>query len=289
MHQQLEKCTISDIMKKNYNPLIKKLTFRTIVVMWTISSNFLQVNAARNHSNITIACKITGQNIHNSLVKAQHNECIDIVRITVSFQKQVNITAINILRVLKKDLKSVIYLCRNLLSRELLANCRAVELDVAIVVPHDAVGDLLRLLVDLVHLAADESLYREECVLRVNNGLALGDLAHEAVAGLGVRHDGGRGPRALCVGDDRGLAALHGGHRGIGGAKVDAYHLLARHPQRAPPAGPAVDSRGDGGAAPAGTVVGREEGGRGGDGRGRHGQRRPRELQRGGRGRFAKP
>jgi len=144
----------------------------------------------------------------------------------------------------KKHLKLAIYLRRDLLGSELLANRRAVELDVAIVIPQDAVGDLLGLLVDLVHLAADEALDGEERVLRVHDGLALGDLSHESVPGLGVRHDGGRGPRPLRVGDDRRLAALHGGHRGVGGAQVDSHHLLARHPQRAPPAAPAVDRGG---------------------------------------------
>jgi hypothetical protein len=162
-------------------------------------------------------------------------------------------------------------LCGDLLSCELLANRRAIELDVAVVVPDDEIRDLLGLLVDLVHLAADEALDGEEGVLRVDHGLALGDLANEAVAGLGVRHHRGRGPRPLCVGNNRGLAALHSGHRGVGGAQVDAYHLLARHPQRAPSAAAGVDRGGDGGSAPAGTVVGREEWGRGGEGRGRHG------------------
>jgi len=168
----------------------------------------------------------------------------------------------------------VLNLRGDLLSCELLANRRAIELDVAVVVPHDAIRDLLGLLVDLVHLAADEALDGEEGVLRVDHGLALGDLANEAVAGLGVRHHRGRGPRPLGVGHDRGLAALHSGHRGVGGPQVDAHHLLARYPQRAPPAAAAaVDRGGDGGLAPAGAlVVRREEWGRGGEGRGRHGR-----------------
>jgi hypothetical protein len=167
--------------------------------------------------------------------------------------------------------KLVLNLCGNLLSCELLANRRAIELDVAVVIPDDAIRDLLGLLVYLVHLAADEALHGEEGVLRVDDGLALGDLANEAVAGLGVRHHRGRGPRPLGVGNDRGLAALHSCHRGICGPQVDAYHLLARHPQRAPPATAAVDRGGDGGSAPAGAVMGRKEWGRGGEGRGRHG------------------
>ena len=168
----------------------------------------------------------------------------------------------------------VVYLCGDLLGGELFANRRAVELDVTIIVPDDAVGDLLGLLVDLVHLAADEAFDGEEGVLRVDDGLALGDLADEAVPGLGVGDDRGRGPCALSVRDDRGLAALHGGDGRIGGPEVDPHHLLAGDPQWAPPPAPAtapVHRRGGsevcGGAAAA---VGGEEGGRGGEGRGRH-------------------
>lgn len=38
------------------------------------------------------------------------------------------------------------------------------------------VRDLLRLLLDLVHLAANETFYREKGVLRVDYGLTLGNL-----------------------------------------------------------------------------------------------------------------
>ena len=55
----------------------------------------------------------------------------------------------------------------------------------------------------------------------VCDGLALGHLAHHALAGLGEGHDGRGGAVALGVGDDDGLAALHHGHAGIGGAQID--------------------------------------------------------------------
>ena len=51
------------------------------------------------------------------------------------------------------------------------------------------VGDLLRFLLDLTHLPADESFYRGKCVLGVDDALALGDLAHQSVAALCVRHN----------------------------------------------------------------------------------------------------
>jgi len=50
-------------------------------------------------------------------------------------------------------------------------------------------------------------------------------LADKAVAGLCEGHDGRRGARALRVGHDGRLAALHGRHRAVGGAQVDAHHL----------------------------------------------------------------
>ena len=59
----------------------------------------------------------------------------------------------------------------------------------------------------------------------LDDGLALGDLADEALAVLCKGDDGRRGARALGVGDDDGLAALHDGDAGIGGTKVNADDL----------------------------------------------------------------
>jgi hypothetical protein len=131
------------------------------------------------------------------------------------------------------------YLRRDLLGSKLFANSGAVEFDVAVVVFDNAVRDLLGLVVDLRHLAADEALDREEGVLGVHDRLALSDLPHQALPCLGVRHYGGSRARTLSVGDDGRLAALHGGDRGVGGAQVDPHHLLARDPQRGAPADPA--------------------------------------------------
>ncbi len=50
-------------------------------------------------------------------------------------------------------------------------------------------------------------------------------LADEAVTGLGEGDDGGGGAATLSVGDDRGLAALHGRDSGVGGAQVDTHNL----------------------------------------------------------------
>jgi hypothetical protein len=50
-------------------------------------------------------------------------------------------------------------------------------------------------------------------------------LADQAVAGLGEGHHRWRGAAALGVGDDGGLAALHGSHGRVGGAQIDADDL----------------------------------------------------------------
>ena len=57
--------------------------------------------------------------------------------------------------------------------------------------------------------------------VRVGDGLALGRLAHKALAGLGKAHHGGCGPAALSVRDHHHLAALHDGHAGICRTQVD--------------------------------------------------------------------
>ena len=87
-----------------------------------------------------------------------------------------------------------------------------------------------------VELAADEALHREHGVLRVGEGLALGDLAHEPLALGGERHDRGRGARAFLVGDDGRDAALHDRHAGVGRAEIDADHSSQGLPLILPPA-----------------------------------------------------
>ena len=71
------------------------------------------------------------------------------------------------------------------------------------------------------HLALDG----DDGAVGVDDGLALGDLADEALAVLCKGDDGRRGARALGVGDDNGLAALHDGDAGIGGTKVNTDDL----------------------------------------------------------------
>ena len=72
----------------------------------------------------------------------------------------------------------------------------------------DLVGDELRLLGDLVPFAPDEALDRVERGRGIEDGLALGDLPHEALAVLGEGDDRRRRARAVGVRDDLRLAAL---------------------------------------------------------------------------------
>jgi hypothetical protein len=98
---------------------------------------------------------------------------------------------------------------------------------VAVVGLGDLVGDHLH--VALHHVvgvaAADQPLDGEQGVLRIGHRLALGGLADDDLAVLGVGDDGGGGAVALAVLDDADVVALHDRHAGIGGAQVDADDL----------------------------------------------------------------
>ncbi len=84
-----------------------------------------------------------------------------------------------------------------------------------------------RMLRGLLHLgvleaAADEALDGVERGLGIGDGLALGGLAHEALAVFQERDLGGRGVGAFAVEDDLGLAALHDRDARAGRAEIDA-------------------------------------------------------------------
>src|SRR5690606_26771661 len=59
-------------------------------------------------------------------------------------------------------------------------------------------------------------------VSRVGDGLALGALADQDFAVVGVRNDGRRGARALGVFQHFDLVAIHDGNTRVGGTEVDA-------------------------------------------------------------------
>ena len=74
----------------------------------------------------------------------------------------------------------------------------------------------------VVELAADEALDREQRVLRIGDGLALGRLADQHLVVLGEGDDRRRGAITLAVLDHARLAAFHDRDAGVGRAEVDA-------------------------------------------------------------------
>ena len=90
-------------------------------------------------------------------------------------------------------------------------------------------GDVLRgvlLAVDGDALVgAHVALDGNDGAVRVGDRLALGHLAHQALAGLGERDDGRRGARALSVGDDHRLAAFHHGDATVRSTQVNTNNL----------------------------------------------------------------
>ncbi len=76
-----------------------------------------------------------------------------------------------------------------------------------------------------MNLSADEAFDRKNRVLRVGDGLPLGDLSHQPLAAFGDGHHGRGGAAAFRIGDHLGVAAFHNGHTGIGGSEIDSDNL----------------------------------------------------------------
>jgi hypothetical protein len=93
---------------------------------------------------------------------------------------------------------------------------------------NDHVRYSLRLFRHFRGLAPHEPLDRKDGVLGVGDGLALRDLADEALAVLGEADDRRRRPSPLGVGDDDGVATFHHGHDRVRRAKVNADYFI-RH------------------------------------------------------------
>ena len=112
---------------------------------------------------------------------------------------------------------------RNLLRRILAA----VDVDAGrvVVAADDAVGRTFDVGNDLVVTLAHETLDREDRAFGVGDRLALGRVAHLALAALGERHHRRRGAVTLRVGNHHGFVAFHDGHAGVRRAQVDTDDL----------------------------------------------------------------
>ena len=101
----------------------------------------------------------------------------------------------------------------------------ALDLDPGISVRtgHDLVGDhSLVLLRDRVVVApADQTLDREDGVLRIGDALPLGGLADQNFAAVREGDHRRRGPRALGILDHLGRVALHDGDARVGRSEID--------------------------------------------------------------------
>src|SRR5262249_12427585 len=87
---------------------------------------------------------------------------------------------------------------------------------------HDFVRHHLHLFADFVEPAPHEALDRVNGVLWIGDGLALGHLAYQTLAGFGKPHYRRRGPSTFFIGDNFGLAAFHHRYHGVGGAQIDS-------------------------------------------------------------------
>ncbi len=99
-----------------------------------------------------------------------------------------------------------------------------IGLGVSLQLLQDHGGDLLRGIGLAVHghavVGAHLTLDGGDGAVGVGNGLALGNLADHALAGLGEGHDGRRGARALGIGNDNGFAAFENSDAAIGGTQI---------------------------------------------------------------------
>ncbi|CAE6953032.1 conserved protein of unknown function [Ectopseudomonas oleovorans] len=101
----------------------------------------------------------------------------------------------------------------------------AVDLDPGVVVV--SLDDLVRNHLDvflhdiLVETTTDQTLHRIQGVVRIGHGLALGRLANQGFAVVGVSDDGRRGASAFGVLQHLDVAVFQNGDAGVGGPQVD--------------------------------------------------------------------
>ena len=90
----------------------------------------------------------------------------------------------------------------------------------------DLIRNALDLVLDLAHLAAHEALDGKDRVLRVGDGLTLGDLTDETLAVLREADDRWGRATALGVGDDDRVAAFHDRDDGVRRSEIDANDFV---------------------------------------------------------------
>ena len=90
----------------------------------------------------------------------------------------------------------------------------------------DFIRNALDLVLDLAHAAAHEALDGKDGVLGVGDGLALGDLADEALAVLREANDRWGRATALGVRDDDRVAAFHDRDDGVRRSEIDANDFV---------------------------------------------------------------
>ena len=89
----------------------------------------------------------------------------------------------------------------------------------------DLVGHHLHLVADFVETTAHEPLDRINCVFRISNGLAFGDLANQSLTRFGERDHRRCSPAAFFICYDLGFPAFHNGYNRVGRTQVNTDNL----------------------------------------------------------------
>ena len=94
-----------------------------------------------------------------------------------------------------------------------------------VALPHYPIWDHLQFFADLVIAPSHKALDRIHRVLRIGNGLPLGDLPHQPFPGLGKSHHRRRSPTTFFIRDNLGLSPLHNRHAGVRSPQVNSNDL----------------------------------------------------------------
>ena len=92
-------------------------------------------------------------------------------------------------------------------------------------VPFNLIRDHLQFFANLVVAASHEPLDRVDCVLRIGDGLPLGDLPYQPFPGFRESDDRRRSPPTFFIRDHLWLSALHNSYARVGCAEVNSNNL----------------------------------------------------------------